>query len=295
MTTTPKFTTLVLTPAGPTGLFHIGAFQYLLDSRVLDVKNIIGISSGSIISYLFCLGIFPHAMFDIYMNKVCKVFSMNKINIKNAIANIGMKHSSVIRDILVEITLQQCGDLFTFRSLYEYSGVHMVISAYNCTKNVNERFSHIHTPEMDVIQAICMSSCIPLYFEPIMYNGCKYTDGVVGTIYDMEYPVDHLGIKDGSIIGIHHKTPLLPSNTLIDMILLIITTRPSNEFDIIRKAYGKYHTLIHIDDGEGLDGIEYFRRYEMDKMNHAQLYAIFKYGYSFAKNEIAKILLPEKC
>ncbi len=291
----PKFTTIVLTPAGPAGLIHIGAFQYLMDSRHLAVENIVGISSGSIIAYLFCLGIFPHAMFDLYVNKICKVFSNNKINIKSAIANIGLKNSSVIRDILVEITLQQCGDLFTFKSLHEHSGIHMMISAYNCTKNMNERFSHTHTPDMDVIQAVCMSSCIPLYFEPIVYNGCKYTDGVIGTIYDMEYPVDILGIKDGSIVGIHHKTPLLPSNTLIDMVLMIITTRFSNEFDIIRKAYSEYHTLIHIDDGDGLDGIEHFRRYDVDKMNQAQLYGIFKYGYTFAKNEITKILLSKKC
>jgi predicted acylesterase/phospholipase RssA len=285
------YKTLVLAPSAQYGLLHIGALQYLLDSKLLNVQNIVGSSSGSIIAYLFCIGIYPHAMFKIYVDKISSIFIQStKINIQNIINDSGLYTNSHIRDILVKITLSKCKDIFTFKKLYEYSKINLVINAYNCTTNQNEYFSHTHSPDMDVIHAVCMSACIPILFKPCIYQGAKYVDGMMGSVFAIDYVVDDMGITDKSVIGIRTKDELLPSTTFVEMVALFLRSRSVVEFRLVHKAYKQYYTLLNIDTPPSDN---FGNMFALDKMNYKELYTLFEHGYEFAKNATnTKVLLP---
>ena len=57
---------------------------------------------------------------------------------------------------------------------------------------------HTTNPSLSLVKALRMSSCIPLYFEPILYNSKYYIDGSI---------LNHFGIelfdnKDPEVFGV---------------------------------------------------------------------------------------------
>ena len=64
-------------------------------------------------------------------------------------------------------------------------------------KQCNEYLNKDNSPDLKYTDAICMTSCIPILFEPIEYNGCLYIDGGVNNNFPYEKIIDrknYLGI-----------------------------------------------------------------------------------------------------
>ena len=58
----------------------------------------------------------------------------------------------------------------TFKKLYDITGINMIITSVNITKTVSLPFSYQHTPDFPVVEAVCMSMCLPMVFKPIYNN-----------------------------------------------------------------------------------------------------------------------------
>ena len=65
----------------------------------------------------------------------------------------------------------------TFKELYEYSGIELVITTVRMTGWVVEDFSYKTHPDLSVLDATYMSSSLPFIIKPMKYNDSYYLDG----------------------------------------------------------------------------------------------------------------------
>ena len=65
----------------------------------------------------------------------------------------------------------------TFEELHARFGHELVVTGYNVSRGRLEAFSHRTHASMRVVRALEISSCIPLVFRPVFYEGDLYVDG----------------------------------------------------------------------------------------------------------------------
>jgi predicted acylesterase/phospholipase RssA len=90
----------------------------------------------------------------------------------------------------------------TLKDLYEYTTVNFVLKTTNISKYRIEYINHISHPDLSVIDAIKMTTCVPLLFQPIKYNDDLYVDGGLCGNYPIEY---NRTLKSKNYLGIHIK------------------------------------------------------------------------------------------
>lgn len=151
-------------------------------SEKIDFSNITsyhGTSSGSILSFLMCLGISPKSILKILDNfHFENIMQIEPEQFANLLDHSGILSTTKIRDKLqIVCNVKFDIDDITFAELFEKTGKTLNIYATNLTKQKCVVFNHQNTPDMSVLLAIQMSCCIPIIFEQIEYNGDIYVDG----------------------------------------------------------------------------------------------------------------------
>jgi predicted acylesterase/phospholipase RssA len=161
---------------------QFSAINTLLETKFIDlknIKNIYGTSSGSIIGLLLSLNLKLTDIYDYLLNRPWgKLFCVDTSNIFNSYENNGVLDISILQKSFYPlIKLTTLKEHFTFKDLYEYSGKKLHVFATECNNIKAVEFSIDKTPELSVIEAIYMSSCIPILFKPIKYENKFYIDG----------------------------------------------------------------------------------------------------------------------
>tara|TARA_B100000575_G_C22945745_1_gene547180 strand:- start:312 stop:800 length:489 start_codon:yes stop_codon:yes gene_type:complete len=88
------------------------------------------------------------------------------------------------------------------KELYEHTKINLVLKTTNITKYRIEYINHESDPELSMIDAIRMSSSIPLIFKPITYKNQLYVDGGLCGNYPIEY---NKTLKSKNFLGINIK------------------------------------------------------------------------------------------
>lgn len=107
-----------------------------------------------------------------------------------------------LRDCVIDI-LKDAGapsDLTLAQHHDKYKAVLCVV-AYNITHNQCEYITYETYPDLKCIDAVCMSSCIPLYFIPVEYEGMSFIDGGMFDNFPIEYAVQKYGDAGKKCIG----------------------------------------------------------------------------------------------
>lgn len=179
-----NYDTLFLTSGGINGYSLLGSIHVLEKSNIFDLfKRYIGISIGSIISFLLILKYKSNDIFkilasenieDIYFNSE---FENHNI-ILNLIKHFGMSNATGVDKLFSFFLKERRLNLnISFKELYEYNPIEFIVIASNITKSKLEYFSHKLTPNVSVLLAVKASSAIPIIFKPIKYNNSILVDG----------------------------------------------------------------------------------------------------------------------
>lgn len=179
-----NYDTLFLTPGGINGYLLLGSIHVLEKLNIFDsFKRYIGISVGSIISFLLILKYKSNEIFkilasenieDIYFNSE---FDNHNV-ILNLIKHFGMSNATGIDKLFCLFLKERQLNLnITFKELYEYNNIEFIVIASNITKSKLEYFSYKLTPNVSVLLAVKGSSAIPIIFNPIKYNNSLLVDG----------------------------------------------------------------------------------------------------------------------
>lgn len=178
-----NYNTLYLTSGGIYGYSLLGTLHVLEKKNLLhNFKKIMGSSVGSIISFLITL---KYSCLDIF--KVLKSNNLEYFYIKkklekdnillNLINYLGFTNSNgIIRIIELFLKEKKLKLNITFKELYDFNNIELIILSSNLTKNKLEYFSYKNTPEYSVINSIRCSISIPLLFTPIIYNNNLMVD-----------------------------------------------------------------------------------------------------------------------
>lgn len=167
---------------------------YALIPGVLEehgiLKNIVrvaGSSAGSIIATLIALKYSPFNIEEVFDGLSFDEFSDSVTYtgvLLNFLTSFGINSGAFFEDWIQNIIRMKTGSRFSsFSDLYELTGIELVITGTNMTSGKTEYFSYKTTPAMKVWQAVRISIAIPVFFKPVIYNGCMYVDGGVLSNY----------------------------------------------------------------------------------------------------------------
>lgn len=209
--------TLCISGGGIKGICILGCIKNLIKNNIIslnNIKNYYCCSVGSIISFLFILGLSTK---DIcYM---CKKLNLEMYKLKfdfdKFFTNKGIDDATNIMIILQTVLYKKTNKYdITFAELYKLYDIKLNIITTNITLLKEKLFSYDTTPNMSVMIAIRMSIAIPIIFSPVLYNNNYYIDG--GIINN--FPINYVTKK--KYIGI--ITQFYPCNKNINIINIIM-------------------------------------------------------------------------
>lgn len=185
------FTNLVFEGSSSKIYCYLGVIEYLEKHEVLStIKNIVGTSSGSIISLLLTLGYSSKEIKDLIYSVNVKDFSNTNVihGAFNFVKRYGYLDTSKYTDWLKKVIAEKTGNgLTTFEELYNLTGKNLIVTG-TC---INKRETHFYTKEsngnMPVYKAIEISTALPFLFPSIKWGEDILVDGGVLENFPIHY------------------------------------------------------------------------------------------------------------
>uniref|UniRef100_A0A6C0H0S1 PNPLA domain-containing protein n=1 Tax=viral metagenome TaxID=1070528 RepID=A0A6C0H0S1_9ZZZZ len=177
-----EFDTLIVSGGGFNGLQFLGIIKYLEEKNLLiKINKFIGVSMGAFINLLVIVG-YKFKDIENFITKFdfSKIFDLKfeKIITEDNIKGLtnGENFDKLIKKFLNNKELKEN---ITFKELYEITKKNYIIIVTNITKDKIEIINHENYPNLPIYIGLRMTSCIPIFFEPIEYNNNFYVDGVM--------------------------------------------------------------------------------------------------------------------
>lgn len=237
---------LCLGPGGAKGFNHLGALLALEERNFLsDVKNIIGVSIGSIIGLLITLGYKSKEIIGI-ANCTEMFYSINDIGSDGSkilfglsgphsfLDNMGFLSHDPIRQHLskyIKDKFPTYPSIPTLKQLYMATGIQFTTVSFNLYHDQNfsgtQYFNHITSPNMSCLDAVLCSMNIPVLFQKLNIGNGLYIDGAFGDSYPIDYYDNDenakiLGlyiVEHASIQSLHPQPTLGNILTYINMVI----------------------------------------------------------------------------
>ena len=220
-----SYNNLVISGGGFNGFQFFGIIKHLAEKGLIDnFNNFIGVSMGSFICLLIVVGYQYDELEDFLIKfNFTKIFDLKfeKILTEDNIKGLwkGENFDKLIKKFL---TYKGFDENITLLELFTATQKKLTIGTCNITNGTVEYFNYKNYPNIPVYMILRMSSCIPIFFEPIEYNNSFYIDGV---------------LKDNFPIQ------LIPDEELKSTIGIVLYTY-QDSYDILKMSSVEY--LIHL-------------------------------------------------
>lgn len=168
-----------LSSGGARGLYELGAIHAADCNKLLqNVKYYAGCSIGSVICLLLCVGWTSIDLFTtLCTDDFFKEQTIN-MDVPTALNKWGVVDTKEYRQYLKRLVLQKYGGVPTFLELYKQTGKILTCCAYRLkSDDPCVYFNYKSHPDMNVIDAVMLSSNIPFLFQATKYNDEYYIDG----------------------------------------------------------------------------------------------------------------------
>lgn len=190
-------TTLVLSGGGIRGIATLGALQYLIDHNHITIEQFntfIGTSIGSVLSVLLIIGYSPSKIYEIMYRIDLSDFAFY-IDAYNFYHKFGFDIPNRII-ILIERLLKykNIDTSITLEQFYQKFNKDLIMTTINLSNYKGIYLSHIHYPNLSLIEALKMTTAIPFIFEPVIYKNEFYIDGGLFDNYPIQLKEDSIGI-----------------------------------------------------------------------------------------------------
>lgn len=190
---------LVLGPGGAKGYLELGFLQKLYQENYLDkINSFVGCSIGSAISLLLVSGYAVEEIIEDCIN-IPLVSDLSDINLENIKELPGLLKIRNVENLLKNRTEKKFGFVPSLKQLYLFTGIQLIVVAFNLDKMEREYLCHNSTPDLSVVEAVMMSMAVPGLICPRIYRGFTYVDGAVGD----PYPILFLDNGTNKILGIY--------------------------------------------------------------------------------------------
>jgi len=184
------YDTLCLSSGGIYGIAYIGALDYLIEEKIIDlnnIKNYVGTSVGAFCLFMIIIGYSIKDMNDIIINLNFSKLQ-TEVNIEQVLENYGINNGSKFIFLIKYFIKKKLKvEDITFNELFLKYNKNYVVIGTNFSKGVEEVFNYKNTPDMSIVTAIRISISIPFVFTPVLYNNQYYVDGALTNIF----PINH--------------------------------------------------------------------------------------------------------
>jgi NTE family protein len=184
------YDTLCLSSGGVYGIAYIGALDYLIEEKIIDlnnIKNFVGTSVGALTLFMIIIGYSIKDMNDIIINLNFSKLQ-TELKIEELLGNYGINNGSkFIYMLKFFINKKLKVDDITFNELYLKYKKNFIVIGTNFSKGEETIFNYKNTPDMSIVTAIRISISVPFVFTPVLYNDEYYVDGALTNIF----PINH--------------------------------------------------------------------------------------------------------
>ena len=194
------YSNLVLSGGALKAVVLLGAVKYLEEKDLIKhFKNYVGSSAGAIIIFFMIIGYKSYEIKDILIEEINNIVDLDFENIDDFFINYGIDNTDRNKDILKKYLIKKTklNDI-TFIEFAKKYGLNFTITGTNLTTRNTDYFNVDNFPNMSMIDALVITSCIPLIYKPIEYNDNLYIDGGIYNNFAYNYyknKNDSLGIN----------------------------------------------------------------------------------------------------
>lgn len=204
---------LVIAGGGTLTLRTLGSLNYFLDNDIININNIktiFGTSAGAILAVCLSLKMDINLITNYFVSRPWEdIYEITPQSLYNLYSNKGIFDKKMFaklieplleyNEISLEITLEEFYNLTNI-------DIHMFSLELNELEVVD--ISHSSFPQLALIDALYMTSCIPIVFEPFLYKDVFYVDAGIIVNYPLVYCVEHL-----TRLGEYDETKIFGFNT----------------------------------------------------------------------------------
>lgn len=195
-----NYENLVLSGGSVRAIAYGGCLEILKSKGILKkIKRYAGTSAGSIYATFLALDYSIDDIINIIDHEKFSKFQDNHnigSEIVNIVSHLGASTGNYFISFMQEHIKNKTGNPdFTFNDLKKLNGKELVIVSTNLSLNNTMYFSYLTHPDMPIANACRMSMSIPIIFEPVEHDCCKFVDGGVLdnfslNVFDGKYPGD---------------------------------------------------------------------------------------------------------
>jgi len=191
--------TLVLSGGGIKGMSELGALHYMESIGILQkITTIAGTSAGSVIGALLIIGYRPVEIYYFFMHSNIKSFS--KLNAYNFFNKLGLDDGKRFTIVVKKLMkAKSINPNITFKRLFQKMKKKLIITGTCINDKQTYYFSHKTEPNMKVIDALRISSSIPIVYTPRKFKHKIFIDGGCTD----NYPISLFKHKIERVIGIY--------------------------------------------------------------------------------------------
>ena len=218
-------TGIAIDGGGPFGYAYIGALLALGDLSTL--RNLLGISIGSIITTLLAIGYTAQEIGDIADQ--CNMYSKGRPRLRDLLnfkKRGGVLSNNIVPDTLAPYIARKCSSRdATFGEIYQRYGRNLVIVATNIRDGTPRYFCVETDADMPVRHALAMACTVPLMIQYRKYQNIAYYDGIVADMNLLDY-FDTRGIT--GVLGLTYiSNQQVGAQSGIELVLFGILARAS--------------------------------------------------------------------
>lgn len=195
-------TALVLSGGGVFGAALLGALHSL--SSLDAFKVFAGTSVGALICALLVIGYTPLELLRLVMQEP-KFVPEQKLDLNR----FGVASQENIRSF-VERLFEEKTKARTFQEIHNEFGKELIVVGTNLSRQKAVYFQKENFPGMNVIDALMISSCVPMIFPYIVFESEVYVDGFVTDNFPIRYVSERCPKE--KVIGIN----ICKKNTFIE-------------------------------------------------------------------------------
>jgi predicted acylesterase/phospholipase RssA len=200
---------IVICGGGPTGLMSYGAAKHLAQHGVWayeNIETIYGTSVGALIGAMLCLKHDWSTLDDYIIKRPWERVIVNSLEMFELFACKGMAKLSLLDDIMQPLLASKDLSLATtLAELHAHSGIalNMFTVELNTFKKI--QLSHVTHPDLPLMDAIKMSACMPMLFQPIIRDNCCYIDGGIIANYPLHECMQDTQCRDDEVLGLRNE------------------------------------------------------------------------------------------
>tara|TARA_Y100000768_G_scaffold383564_1_gene365958 strand:+ start:4736 stop:5620 length:885 start_codon:yes stop_codon:yes gene_type:complete len=202
---------IILSGGAYKGLYEIGALKYLSEVGFYDInaiESIHGTSIGGFIATLLCFKMDWEIINDYIIKRPWhKITNVSPMMLFDIFPKKGILGNEFFKSAMEPLLNSQHMDLtISMSEFYERTGIEL--NLYTICLNSFEliNLSYKTTPNLELINAIHMTCCLPYIFQPVWHNDSYYIDGGLINNYPIEFCLENEEINNNDILGIKFET-----------------------------------------------------------------------------------------